>query len=238
MTGCFASRVFPAAISAALLLPTGASAKAVHDPTRFSDATIGTTAVTSAQLREELKRVQFERFTLTVSADTLKVGDTATVELVVRPGGRYLDKLPTVQPRDGATSQPQVTKKLKADLDGGFLVETDLIGEAQKGVRANGDTRWEWNIRAAREGNQKLVATITTPVMFDGTETVVDVRNLEDVVVVIPIPLAPPPDVPFTAQVLKFIGGNWQWLWAAILIPCASWLWKRRQSKTRQRDAG
>jgi hypothetical protein len=234
------SRRFSACLCAAAaiaLLPTAATAKGIHtpiDPNKFASDTTPTQAVNSTQLKEELKRAQLERFTLTPSTDTLTVGQTATVELIMRPGRRLIEMIATATPAGSPPSQPQVTGVMKADLDGGFAFAVTPDEPVQKGVRAHGDTDWNWSIRALEQGVQKLTARLTTPVMFEGTLTDVDVRDIDLTIVVIPVP---PATIPVTAQVLNFLGDNWQWLWAAILVPCAGWLWKRRQSKARQSGA-
>lgn len=226
MTRRFSSRLFAAASCAAFLAAAGVSAKGFFNNNLQN--------LTNKQIADKLKLAPIEKFTLTVKPDTLFVGATAAVELIMRPGKKFIDSLPQLQ-TPGGVPQPQVTGVMKASLDVGFAFEVTPDEPVEKGVTAQGVTRWQWTVRALEAGNQTLTARLTTPVTFEGKETEVDVRSIAHSVVVNP---APTTSIPFTAHVLKFLGGNWQWLWAAILVPAAGWLWKRRKSKTRQANAG
>jgi len=118
----------------------------------------------------------------------------------------------------GATIK--VSDRMEARLSGYMFQITAITPEVQ-GVSKIQDTEWKWEIHPKKEGNQKLHLTLTTLLEIDGRSTSRTIRTFDKVIEV---------NVTATQKISQFFKNNWQWLWAAILLPVAGWLWKRRKN--------
>jgi hypothetical protein len=61
-------------------------------------------------------------------------------------------------------------------------------------------------------------------IKFQGEEKIRTIRTFEREMLV---------KVSFRKRVVTFVGKNWQWLWTALVVPVAGWLWKRKSVKKR-----
>jgi hypothetical protein len=87
-----------------------------------------------------------------------------------------------------------------------------------KGHRAE----WNWEIHPKEQGQHRLHLTLTALLETDGRSTPRAIRTFSKNIEV---------NVTTTQQIGIFVKNNWQWLWAAILVPIAGWLWKRRKKQ-------
>ena len=106
---------------------------------------------------------------------------------------------------------------MEAQLTGsGFAIEAqepDL-----QAVTSQKSTRWTWKVTPTGHGPQTLHLTLSAHIDVAGRDAPLVVRTFDrDIQVNITIP----------QRVSGFLQKNWQWLWAAIVVPIAGYLWKR-----------
>ena len=123
----------------------------------------------------------------------------------------------------------QATNQMKADLVGSAF-DVEERNNPVQGMLRNAPTEWEWKVAASKGGRHELKLNLSydlTPRQEDGFHDV------------IPVPLDTKINVEVTPwqRVANFVGTNWQWLWTAILVPVAIWLWGRYKRSQERREA-
>ncbi len=83
-------------------------------------------------------------------------------------------------------------------------------------------TMWKWQILPLKKGAAMLHLTLSAPIEFQGSTTMRVVRVFERNVWV---------RVTLGQRIGEFIGNNWQWLWASVLLPLGGWLWRKRRKQ-------
>ncbi len=119
----------------------------------------------------------------------------------------------------GATIK--VSDKMEARLSGYMFQITAITSEIQA-VTKHQQTEWNWEIHPKEEGQHRLHLTLTGFIEIDGNSTPRAIRTFSNVIEV---------NVTASQKVGIFLKNNWQWLWAAILVPVAGWLWKRKKKQ-------
>ncbi len=119
----------------------------------------------------------------------------------------------------GATVR--VTDKMEAHLVGDMFQITPITPEIQAVSRAQ-RTEWRWEVRPKQRGRHRLHLTLNAFVEVDGSSTPHTVRTFSKLIEV---------DVTPAQSVRRFVETNWQWVWAAILVPLGGWAWKARKRK-------
>ena len=119
----------------------------------------------------------------------------------------------------GATIK--VSDRMEARLSGYMFQITAITPETQA-VSKYQRTEWKWEIHPKEEGKHKLHLTLTALLEIDGRSTPRAIRTFDKVIEV---------NVTTTQKIMLFFKNNWQWLWAAILVPIAGWLWKRKKKQ-------
>lgn len=112
-----------------------------------------------------------------------------------------------------------VSNRMEARLSGYKFQITAITPEVQA-VSKNERTEWKWEIHPKEEGQHKLHLTLTALLQIDGQSTPRAIRTFSEVIEV---------DVTGPQKINMFFKNNWQWLWAAVLVPVAGWLWRRRK---------
>ncbi len=115
----------------------------------------------------------------------------------------------------------QVSDRMEARLSGYMFQITAVTPETQA-VSKSHRTEWKWEIHPKKQGQHRLHLTLTALIDIDGNNTPRAIRTFSEVIEV---------NVTTTQQIGIFVKNNWQWLWAAILVPVAGWLWKRRKKQ-------
>ncbi len=86
-------------------------------------------------------------------------------------------------------------------------------------------TIWKWQIRPLKKGVALLHLTLSAPIEIQGSTSMRVIRVFDRSIRI---------RVTLGQRIGKFVGENWQWLWASILLPLGGWIWRRRQKKKRE----
>jgi hypothetical protein len=121
------------------------------------------------------------------------------------------------------------TEEMKAALIGSAFNIVDLRNPIQY-MTPGAHTEWEWEVGASNGGRHKLILVLSHD-LTPGQE-----GGFHDV---IPVPLDANINVRVTPwqKAANFVSSNWQWLWTAILVPVAIFLWGRYKRSRERRDA-
>ncbi|MGH3090476.1 MAG: hypothetical protein ACRDSJ_24615 [Rubrobacteraceae bacterium] len=163
-------------------------------------------------------------------------GDTATLELSVSAATKeiykelerqYEEAAEVSEVADGCVG---LTRRMKAVLIG--QPHFEIV--AQQGEDASvrpvvGDTVWSWDITAAATGSHPLHLNLGHELEQDGDQAFnfVSPALFDDTVMV---------KATLRQRAVGFVGGNWQWLWTAILVPIAVFLWSKRGRRRNDGD--
>ena len=136
--------------------------------------------------------------------------------------------------KEGSTVR--VSPLVEAGLTGlGFAIEA--LTKQQQPVGRKTDAEWRWEIEGRQEGAQRLHLTLTAFVPVDGAGGSPVTRTIDTFDHTIAI------RVSWGHRTTAFVGDNWQWLWAAVVVPIAgvaAGFFRRRagRSHARTNDGG
>ncbi|MGI8565084.1 MAG: hypothetical protein ACR2LZ_01230, partial [Pyrinomonadaceae bacterium] len=122
----------------------------------------------------------------------------------------------------------QFSNVMEASLTGAGFEVTKVTPERQP-ISNVSETVWKWDVRAMMPGRQRLNLTMNAILSVDGSEQVRTIRTFKKEVVI---------EVSWRRRVMDFGANNWQWLWAALGIPAATWFWSRRRKQVKQDGEG
>jgi hypothetical protein len=176
----------------------------------------------SEDIDRQLKALPLARVAFNAPTE-LQKGESAEIQLLLafRKSIAVLqDELTEVGERHGATVR--VSDVMEATLTGqGFKIEA--VTPEQQVTSRDENTEWRWDIEPTKTGTQRLHLTLSALIYGKGTATPHAVRVLERPIVV---------RVTWRDKLTGFVGGNWQWIWAAILVPAAAFgyrAWRGRR---------
>jgi len=157
---------------------------------------------------------------------TINLYETALVQLKLslqKSIDELREALTAEGKREGAIVK--VSKKMEARLSGPNFQITAITSEEQA-VGSIGEVEWKWEIKPTTSGTHNLHLTLTALFSVDGESARKTMRTFDKTIEI---------EVTPAQLALKFLENNWQWLWAAILVPIAGWrwkLWKSRKNST------
>lgn len=151
----------------------------------------------------------------------MNLDDTSSVQLMlslITP----IEELKNLIEADGLKEgvRIRVSDRMEARLSGPNFSITGVTDEVQA-VSHLSATEWRWDIKPVEEGKQILHLTLSALIIVDGASTPRAIRTFDKIIEV---------EVTWGQKVSLFIEKNWQWLWAAVLVPVGGWLWKRRKT--------
>lgn len=119
----------------------------------------------------------------------------------------------------------RVSSEMEARLTGANFSITAVKPEKQV-VSRNSTTDWQWEVQPKSEGRLNLHLTLTAIVDVNGTSVQKAIRTFDREIEV---------EVTLKQAISSFLKTNWQWLWAAILIPLTGWGIKALRAKPARR---
>ncbi|WDE06280.1 hypothetical protein SG34_004975 [Thalassomonas viridans] len=112
----------------------------------------------------------------------------------------------------------KVSNRMEASLTG-HNFDITAITPGVQAVSGELPTHWRWEIYPKKTGLHRLHLTLTAHLEVDGKDTPRAITSFDKKI-----------DVTVTAgqRFALFFSNNWQWLWAAILVPLVTWYWQKR----------
>ncbi len=151
----------------------------------------------------------------------INIDDSPQIQLILSLADSIetLKKLITEEGKKiGATIK--ISNRMEARLTG-YKFQISAITPEIQAVSKHRQTEWKWEIHPKEEGTNKLHLTVTALLDIDGHSTPRAIRTFDKDIEV---------QVTNRQKILLFFQNNWQWLWAAILLPVTGWLLKRRKN--------
>ena len=113
----------------------------------------------------------------------------------------------------------RISDRMEARLTGPSFAITAITPEVQA-VSHSDLTEWKWEVKPSRSGRHNLHLTLSALLDVNGQSTPRSIRTFGKTIEV---------EVTWYQEVSSFVGTNWQWLWAAILVPIAGGLWAQKK---------
>lgn len=127
-----------------------------------------------------------------------------------------------------------------ARLAGTAGLEIRLLGgEEERTLDSAATEEWLWEITATQPGAETLHLELFAVIEVQGEQRK-NLRRSWDAVVTVEVPPPPPPPPPPTiwAGLIAWAGKNFQWLWAAILVPLFGLAYRTYQARRRKAAPG
>ncbi|MET0887215.1 MAG: hypothetical protein ABWX92_12260 [Mycetocola sp.] len=161
--------------------------------------------------------------------ETMTLGKASEVRLVLSAQHsikQFKKKVTELGNADGA--HIRYSDSMKAHLTGtGFEIEP--VTEEIQAVSGQHITEWRWEVKPTETGDQRLHLTLTAIIVVKGSDKPYSVRTFDRTLDV---------SVGWTTRLSGFFEDNWQWLWAAILVPLVTWWLSRRKRQAAPRPGG
>ncbi|OOG57237.1 hypothetical protein [Rhodanobacter sp. C03] len=119
------------------------------------------------------------------------------------------------------TATVKVWDRMEARLTAPQLQITAITPEEQS-VGSLDTAEWRWDVVPTASGQYPLHLTLTALVETDGATSRIAIHTYDKTIVV---------KVTAGQWVTDFLKNNWQWLWAAILLPIGGLILKRWKGK-------
>lgn len=156
------------------------------------------------------------------SPQRINLNETAQIQLLLsfrKPMDELREAISAAGEREGA--RVRISNRMEARLSGPNFQITAITTEEQA-VGSIDTVEWKWEIKPTASGRHSVHLTLTALFSVDGAATRRAVRTFDKTIQV---------EVTTAQWASEFLGKNWQWLWAAIFLPIAGWLWKRWKGK-------
>ena len=129
------------------------------------------------------------------------------------------DEIAALIDKIGAIEGQQIRlgKRMRAKLSG-TMFEIESVTLDVQAVTRSERTEWIWLIHPRDEGTYPLHVSLAVLLDVEGRDTPRTIRTFDETV-----------KVKVTPQqwLGRFWTNNWQWLWAAVLVPLSVWTWKK-----------
>ncbi len=143
-----------------------------------------------------------------------------SVELLLSPSVSVADLQAQLEQKMSAESAKiHISNRMEAHLTGTAFAIEALTPDLQA-VTSQQITRWKWKVTPTAHGIQALDLAVSAVIDVAGRDAPLVVRTFGREIQV---------DITIPQRVSGFVQKNWQWLWAAIVVPIAGYLWKRNK---------
>jgi hypothetical protein len=152
----------------------------------------------------------------------MKFEEPKTIELLLSPTKSVQELQSSLKSHEQTESaRIQISNRMKAGLSGlGFKIETSIPQE--QAVDRGKTTQWKWEVTPTKDGDQNLSLTLSAIIIVSNQKVPLVIRTFDKTIEV---------EVSVGQRISIFVAGNWQWLWASILVPLSPFLWKWYQKK-------
>ena len=150
----------------------------------------------------------------------MNLEDTAVIELflgLTTPIDDLKQMIEAAGEKEGAPIK--VSDRMEARLSGPNFAITAVTPEGQAVTRTD-VTQWKWEVEPKREGRHHLHLTLSVLINLEGSSSLRALRTFDKQIEV---------EVSWGQQLGSLLENNWQWLWAAILVPVVGWLWRKNK---------
>jgi hypothetical protein len=152
----------------------------------------------------------------------MQLEDTAEVKLILGPGHDLKDLIATLN-KGAEGADIKITDRMEAHLTGTGFQITPATPELQA-VSQSDITSWQWDVKATESGHHQLHLTLNAILNVSSAPTSRAMRTFDRTIDV---------NVTFGRRLADFGRGNWQWLWATLLVPVCGWFMKKRSEARR-----
>lgn len=156
--------------------------------------------------------------------NTVQLGRTAVIQLLMslkETVEELKGKLEAAGGKAGASIQ--VSDRMEAKLTGPNF-EITLVTPETQAISAKQETEWKWEISPKAPGEHSLHLTLNAFVTVEGVSTPRMIKTFDTIITVQAV--APT----WQESAGQFVGNNWQWLWAALVVPAFGWIMHRKKS--------
>lgn len=170
----------------------------------------------------------------------MKVGERTTARLRLSSGesaATLADEIRRLSPDVAAVlSDPvRVHTVMLARLDGTAGLEIRLLGgQEERTLATAGTEEWVWEVTAVQPGAESVHLELFAVIEVQGEQRK-NLRRSWDAVVAVAVPPPAPTSSPSIGSgLLAWAGKNFQWLWAAILVPLGGLAYRTYQARRRK----
>lgn len=152
----------------------------------------------------------------------MKFEEPKIIELLLSPTKSVQELQSSLRSHEQTeVARVQISNRMEADLSGlGFKIEA-LVPQEQALYRGK-TTQWKWEVTPTKDGGQNLYLTLSAIINISNQKVPLVIRTFDKTIEV---------EVSVGQRISTFFAGNWQWLWASILVPLFPFLWKWYQRK-------
>lgn len=157
---------------------------------------------------------------------TMRYAQPQPVVLLLSPSLSVADLQAKIHQKVGAESAHiHVSNSMEAQLTGtGFTIQAQR--PALQAVTSQQITRWRWEVTPTEPGRQTLHLTLSAHIDVAGRDTPLVVQTFHRAIQV---------NITIPQRISGFVQNNWQWLWAALVVPIAGYLWGRKKKRRAKR---
>jgi hypothetical protein len=152
---------------------------------------------------------------------TININDTVSIQLILSLS-KPVEELKRMIEAEGDKQGEsiKVSDQMEARLTGPHFQIHAVTPESQ-GIASQGETKWTWEVKPLKTGPQMLHLTLTAKFAVNGQPNSRVIRTFDKKIEV---------NITLAHQATNFLEKYGQWLWVGIIIPLATWLWKRRKA--------
>jgi hypothetical protein len=185
-------------------------------------------AASTAVVSEKARTLESASIVYTPPKD-IRWKSSATNELDLSPQysiEELKQQITKINQEEGANIQ--VSSTMDALLEGPDFTITPATPTRQA-VSSQRITSWTWDIEPAKTGTRPLHMTLSALIDIQGELTPLAFKVYDDNVEV---------NETLPQHIEEFFSNNWQWLWAALLVPVVGWLWTKYKRWKANKGAG
>ena len=116
----------------------------------------------------------------------------------------------------------KISDRMEARLVGPNFIVSEITPAVQA-VSAVDVTEWKWQIKPTSEGKQSLYLTLSAHISVNGAPTPRTIRTFDEIIEI---------EVTWQQRIEAFLGDNWEWFWAVILVPIFGWFWNHKKTSS------